>query len=90
MPNRAEGLFLRSRIGVRRRRRGSSPAARSRKAICCPGADTRRFAVQEFVNLSDQRLSMTIVPLEAFALRLDLDPLSFEALGSGLGHVCAP
>jgi len=47
-----------------------------------PGADTRRFAVQEFVNVSDQRLSVTIVPLDAFALRLDLDPISFEALGN--------
>jgi hypothetical protein len=47
-----------------------------------PGADTRRFAVQEFVNVSDERLSVTVVPLDAFALRLDLDPLSFEALGN--------
>jgi len=47
-----------------------------------PGADTRRFAVQEFVDVSDREFGVTIVPLNAFALRLDLDPLTFEALGN--------
>ncbi len=47
-----------------------------------PGADTRRFAVQEFVNASSEGLSVTLVPLDAFALRLDLDPISIEALGN--------
>ena len=47
-----------------------------------PGADLRRFAVQEFCNLSTAAASVTIVPLDAFALRLDQGPLSFEAIGN--------
>ena len=48
-----------------------------------PGADTRRFAVQGFVDVSlPEGPGMTIAPLDAFALRMDLDPLSFEALGN--------
>jgi hypothetical protein len=56
-----------------------------------PGADTRRFAVQGFVDVSAPNNSgVTIAPLDAFALRLDLDsvgarhasPLQFEALGN--------
>lgn len=47
-----------------------------------PGADTRRFAVQEFVDAADADLSVTVVPLDAFALRLDLGAPAFEALGN--------
>ena len=47
------------------------------------GADTRRFAVQGFVDASlPDGIGVTIVPLDAYALRLDLDPLTFEALGN--------
>lgn len=48
-----------------------------------PGADTRRFAVQGFVDASvPGGLGVTVAPLEAFALRTDLEPLTFEALGN--------
>jgi hypothetical protein len=48
-----------------------------------PGADTRRFAVQGFVEASvPGGLGVTIASLDAFALRLDLEPLTFEALGN--------
>ncbi len=48
-----------------------------------PGADARRFAVQGFLDSSlPGGLGVTIAPLDAYALRLDLDPLSFEALGN--------
>ncbi len=48
-----------------------------------PGADTRRFAVQGFVDASlPDGIGVTIAPLDAYALRLDLDPLTFEALGN--------
>jgi len=48
-----------------------------------PGADTRRFAVQGFVDASvPDGAGVTIAPLDAFALRLDLDPLTFEDLGN--------
>jgi len=47
-----------------------------------PGADTRRFAVQGFVDAESEGLGVTIVPLDAFVLRRDLDGLCFEALGN--------
>jgi len=48
-----------------------------------PGADIRRFAAQGFVDASRSAgLGVTIVPLDAFALRQDLDPITFEALGN--------
>ncbi len=48
-----------------------------------PGADARRFAVQGFVDASaPDGVGVTIAPLDAFALRLDLGPLTFEALGN--------
>jgi len=48
-----------------------------------PGADTRRFAVQGFADASlPGGVGVTIAPLDAFALRMDLDPLTFEALGN--------
>jgi alpha-mannosidase len=47
------------------------------------GADVRRFAVQGFADVSmPDGPGVTIAPLDAFALRLDLDPLTFEALGN--------
>jgi hypothetical protein len=53
------------------------------KGDLLPGADTRRFAIQGFVDASvEGGFGVTVVPVEAFALRLDLDPLSFEALGN--------
>jgi len=53
------------------------------KGDLLPGADTRRLAVQGFVDASSaDGVGVTVVPVEAFALRLDLDPLSFEALGN--------
>jgi alpha-mannosidase len=46
------------------------------------GANTRRFAIQGFVDASSPSGGVTIAPLDAFLLRADLEPLSFEALGS--------
>jgi hypothetical protein len=48
-----------------------------------PGADTRRFAVQGFVDTSFAGgFGVTIAPLDAFVLRQDLGSLTFEALGN--------
>ena len=48
-----------------------------------PGADTRRFAVQGFVDYSPPgRVGVTVAPLDAFVLRLDQKALAFEALGN--------
>lgn len=48
-----------------------------------PGADTRRMAVQGFVDVSQpEGLGVTVAPLDAFALRMDLGTLAFEALGN--------
>ena len=48
-----------------------------------PGADTRRLAVQGFVEATfPDGLIVTIAPLDAFALRLDLGQVTFEALGN--------
>ena len=48
-----------------------------------PGADTRRFAVQGFVDSSPPgRVGVTLAPQEAFLLRLDQGALAFEALGN--------
>ena len=47
------------------------------------GADTHRFAVQGFVDASlPEGVGVTITPLDAFVLRMDLDPITFEALGN--------
>ena len=47
------------------------------------GADNRRFAVQGFVDASvPGGIGVTIAPIDAFALRLDLDPITFELLGN--------
>ncbi len=46
------------------------------------GANTRRFAIQGFVDASGPRGGVTIAPLDAFLLRTDLEALSFEALGN--------
>ena len=48
-----------------------------------PGADTRRFAVQGFVDCSPTgRVGLAIAPLDAFMLRLDQGVPAFEALGN--------
>jgi hypothetical protein len=48
-----------------------------------PGADTRRFAVQGFVDTSlPEGPGVTIAPIDTFALRMDLDPITFEAVGN--------
>lgn len=48
-----------------------------------PGADLRRFAVQDFVDVAPAgRVGVTLAPFEAFMLRLDGDTLAFEALGN--------
>jgi len=48
-----------------------------------PGADTRRFAVQGFVDVSSpSEAGISIVPVDAFVLRTDLGTLAFEALGN--------
>jgi hypothetical protein len=48
-----------------------------------PGADTRRTAMQDFVDVSPSLgPGVTLAPREAFALRNDLDPISFEVLGN--------
>ncbi|HSD67676.1 MAG TPA: hypothetical protein VLF95_13300, partial [Vicinamibacteria bacterium] len=46
------------------------------------GANARRFAIQGFVDASSPRGGVTLVPLDAYLLRTDLEPLSFEALGN--------
>jgi hypothetical protein len=48
-----------------------------------PGADTRRFAVQGFVDVSPAgHTGVTIAPRDAFLLRLDQGAPAFEALGN--------
>jgi hypothetical protein len=47
-----------------------------------PGADTRRFAVQEFFDVSNDAIGVTVAPWDAFVLRTDLDTLAMEALGN--------
>jgi hypothetical protein len=48
-----------------------------------PGADPRRFAVHGFVDVSPPgRAGVTIVPFDAYMLRLDQGALAFEALGN--------
>jgi hypothetical protein len=52
-----------------------------------PGADSRRFAVQDFVNASlPNGPSVTIATVDAFALRMDLGAITFEALGNDQNH----
>jgi len=52
-----------------------------------PGADRRRFAVQGFLDASlPDGPGVTIAPLDAFVLRLDLEPITFEALGNDQNH----
>ena len=48
-----------------------------------PGADTRRFAIQGFVDVSfPDGAGVTIAPLDSYALRQDLGPVTFENLGN--------
>jgi len=52
-----------------------------------PGADTRRFVVQDFIDASmPDGPGVTISPIDAFALRLDLKPITFEALGNNQNY----
>jgi hypothetical protein len=52
------------------------------KGDLLPGANTRRFAVQNFLDATTPGShGLMIVPWDAFALRLDLDALAFEAMG---------
>lgn len=46
------------------------------------GGNTRRFAIQGFVDASGPTRGVTVVTRDAFLLRNDLEPLSFEALGN--------
>jgi len=46
------------------------------------GANTRRFAVQGFVDASGPGGGVTIAPLDAFLFRNDLEPVTIEALGN--------
>ena len=53
------------------------------KGDLLPGADTTRFAVQGFVDASQpDGPGVTVAPVDAFVLRNDLDPVTFEALGN--------
>jgi len=57
--------------------------ARQPEGDLLPGADTRRFAVQGFVDVSPPgRAGVTIAPLEAFMLRLDQGALAFQPVGN--------
>jgi len=47
-----------------------------------PGGNTRRFAIQAFVDASGPGGGTTVMTRDAFLLRNDLEPLSFEALGN--------
>jgi hypothetical protein len=47
-----------------------------------PVADPNRFAVQNFIDVSDPGgPGVTIAPLDAFLLRRDLGAVTFEAFG---------
>ena len=61
--------------------------ARQPEGDLLPGADTRRLAVQGFVEASSpDGLIVTVAPLDAFALRLDLGQVTFEALGNDMNE----
>jgi hypothetical protein len=48
-----------------------------------PGADARRFAVQGFVDAARPGGGgVTLAPHDAFALRLELEPVSIQAIGN--------
>jgi hypothetical protein len=48
-----------------------------------PGANPRQFAVQGFVDVTNAKgYGVTIAPLDAFVLRQDLGPVTFEAVGN--------
>ncbi len=47
-----------------------------------PGADERRFAVQEYVDCSTDTMGVTLALAEPFVLRMDLEPLSIESIGN--------
>jgi hypothetical protein len=48
-----------------------------------PGANPKQFAVQNFVDVSSpDGGGVTIAPIDAFVLRQDLGPVTFEAIGN--------
>ncbi|MGO8678613.1 MAG: glycosyl hydrolase-related protein [Limisphaerales bacterium] len=48
-----------------------------------PGADSRRFGVQGFVDYSPPgRIGVSVAPVDAYLLRLDQGSLAFEPLGN--------
>ncbi|MCS7304799.1 MAG: hypothetical protein NZ602_06805 [Thermoguttaceae bacterium] len=47
-----------------------------------PGADTRRFAVQEYVDCFTDSLAVTLALVDAFVLRTDLEPITIESIGN--------
>lgn len=47
-----------------------------------PGADTTRFAVQEYVDCSTEHLGITLALIDPFVLRMGLDPITIQALGN--------
>jgi len=76
-PLMAEGATLRiSTTGAVIR-----PAVQPRGDLL-PGADTRRFAVQEYVDCSTEQLGVTLALVDPFVLRMDLEPLSIESIGN--------
>jgi hypothetical protein len=51
-----------------------------------PGADTKRFAVQGFVDASNDDIGIAIATLDSFLLRLDLGQITFEAIGNNQNY----
>jgi hypothetical protein len=47
-----------------------------------PGANPKQFAIQNFVDVSSPQGGVTIAPLDAFVIRQDLGPITFEAVGN--------
>jgi hypothetical protein len=47
-----------------------------------PGAIAKQFAIQNFVDVSTASGGVTIAPLDAFVIRQDLGPITFEAVGN--------
>jgi hypothetical protein len=52
------------------------------KGDLLPGANPKQFAVQGFVDTSAAQSGVTVAPLDAFVLRQDLGPVTFEAVGN--------
>jgi hypothetical protein len=67
--------------------RAETPAAVIRpqpqpKGDLLPGADAKRLCVQGFIDASTSAGGVTVAPLDAFLLRLDLGDPAFECLGN--------